>query len=148
MSVVGNAEGRYEDAWIAALGQNADVSWAVRHWDDATNAKLLPAVLVYCSSVLDATSGTPDGYDIAIVEIQCRTQKDADKNKAVVEAMIGAVRDTMRSASILSWLEGGGGLDIYNVIQDEPSFVSDEGNLRIRSLTVQTYGTQVNLPPP
>ncbi len=157
MAVIGNAEERYELAWINALKKNLDFGTTpIRAWsdqetilaDNPLKQQKYPVVLVHCSGVEDPTTGESDGYDRAFVELQCHSWKDDDPDKSVVSALIGTVRDVINSASVQADMEEIGGIDIrFNGI-DGASFVDDSGDIRVRSISMITVGTLVNLPPP
>lgn len=148
MAITGTAELTYENAWVHALGKSADLAalCAIRNWEDQSADQVYPVTLVHCSGVDDATSGEPDGYDEAYIEISCRTWKDNDLAKSVVSQMIGAVRDVLNSATLKADLEDVGGVDVATNLVPHPSWSDDEGDVRIRSITVITIGTLVHLP--
>jgi len=145
MAIVQTLETLYEAAVVAALTANADINgtYTVQAADKQSAAEDYPLIIVRCVAAEDVTSGSPDGYDLARVDIICMTDKNDDLDGATVNTMIGAVRDTWRGASILSALEGGGGLNILGTAFDGESYRNDETDTRYRAQPVTVTGSAV-----
>jgi len=105
MASLRQLEDAVENAFITQLSANAEVvaqNWTVRHWQDASNAKKQKSIVVYCSGMANtAVDRTRQGelYE-GSVELGAMVHAPADKNRAICKNMLGAIRDTLKSATL------------------------------------------------
>lgn len=145
------SEEKYEQAWVHALALSPDLAgFSVRQWSMQTVNATFPVILVSCTSVEDPTSGIPDGYDRAVVDISAQSSTPDDPDKTIVNMLIGAVRGWINrpNDAILAALESVGGISVQNVTQPEESFVDDTDVFRVRTMTMHTYGSLLHSPTP
>jgi len=119
-------EAKVEAAWVHALQQNLAFTAATPMTaQDQSATRGVPAVTVQCLETTPASEVAEDTFEIALVRVVCVTRKKADDDKAVINALVGAVRSVIFSANLEGWLEEPGPTDInvHNPLFDSEQLV-------------------------
>jgi hypothetical protein len=137
MAVAKKYEYLVETAFVTVLDANSDCQ-TVRAWKDASANKTYPITLVSCDTCI-ADAGTPSGGGLwqAVVNVILQTYNPDDTNKSALYNLVGASRDTLTGASILSSLTtAGGGLTFKAVMLEGGSPAMTIGDKNINQATI------------
>lgn len=106
MAVVKDIENEVEIAFKTVITASDDIGSGikVRSWRDGSSARTLPAILVHCSPVGNHESTQAGALWVANVEIAVQTDSTKDKSQSVLKNYMGAVRDVLTVASLVSSL--------------------------------------------
>lgn len=146
MAVAADIERKLEDAFIARLAANTDLSSArIAREDVATAvaaASRYPCVTVRCDATAEEPWSDRKNYSHSYVEITAYTYTRTDTTGATAAALLGAVRDTLYGATLVSDLSAAvSGLTVFGVVCEDPVTISDDDRRRVRSVTVKVLAT-------
>lgn len=130
-----------ENAFIATLTANSDISTKAKHWKDASSSKTFPVVAVHCSTAINEpwTAGTISDWFQCFVEIGVITYNPSDKSRATAKSLFGSVRDVLSSSSILSTLSSKDNVAFLAVIPTQSANEVDDGDYNQYSLTLECH---------
>jgi len=144
MTVQSTTEWKTESAWVTVLTANTDLAaFTVRRGLDASSEVSYPCVIASCRGASPhAWEGNWPGYDVADVELSIRTSRYVDKTGQTLANGIAAVRDTLRSTTILADLSAAvQGYHVYGITQDSGTAIYVDDPARIGSIPLAVHCT-------
>lgn len=149
MTVKRNLESKIETAFIKTLKLNRDFGAVpIRGWQDGSNGKTYPIVLVNCEVASNETVDQTRQGDLyrVNVDIATMTYSADDRNKSVVQNLLGMTRDTLASKSLLTTLKSKTtNIAFLGVIAGNSQSQFDENNTNIMMLTLDVRIQYINL---
>ena len=107
MTLKRNLESKIETAFLQTLAVNADFgSVPIRAWMDGANGKVYPIVLVNVEPCINESYDAIRQGDIyrTSVDIAAMTYNVDDRSKSALYNLVGNIRDSLNSSSLLSTL--------------------------------------------
>ena len=140
MTLKRNLESKIATAFIDTLKVNTDFSTTpIRAWADGSNGKVYPIVLVNVEPCVNYNADRTLQGDLynTTVDIACMTYNVDDRNKSIVQNLVGNVRDSLNSSTLLSTLASKtSNVTFYNVIVTGTQSQFDKQNTNIMVLTL------------
>lgn len=146
MAVSAQIEWKLETAFVAVLGDNADLSAArIVRADQATATDAddrYPAITVRAGETVEEAWSALGDYSRSYVEITAYTYTRTDTTGATVAALLGGIRDTLYGATLATDLSDAvTGLTVHGVELTEPALILDADRTRSRALTVTVHAS-------
>jgi hypothetical protein len=107
MTLKRNLESKIETAFLQTLAVNTDFgSVPIRAWMDGANGKVYPIVLVNVEPCINESYDATRQGDIyrTSVDIAAMTYNVDDRSKSALYNLVGNIRDSLNSSSLLSTL--------------------------------------------
>ena len=140
MTVKRNLESKIETAFIKTLKLNRDFgAIPIRGWQDGSNGKTYPIVLVNCEVANNETIDQTRQGDLyrMNIDIAALTYSADDMSKSVVQGLLGIVRDSLASKTLLAILNSKTtNISFLGVIAGNSQSQFDENNTNIMMLTL------------
>lgn len=158
MSIQGTLERKLQTAWIACLQDMPDLvallagKTSIRRRDDYSQAAVYPTVVVDVDSAGNPEWSKEYYYAITNVAAKTRAYTAEDPDGAILDQMIGAIRDFMHHATAAALLTAKvDGLHVYSLFDIETpprGDVEPQDKIRYASLVCRQLVTCADLPEP
>jgi len=141
MAITATIERKTEDAWIQSLQARDDLAGiTIRRASDADVEVVYPCIIVNGGTTGISPLFQNTQVDAVLVDLVAMTYIPDDRDAAIVDGLIGAIRDLFISETILTELSGVNNYTARGVVQDGDTFSDDERNIRRRTITIKTIG--------